>query len=264
VKPLKILVVDDSRSSRMMVKTCINESAIPVASIEEADSGETAVAKFKAGSFDLILMDIHMPKVDGYQAAQMIRVAESKAHRPRTPMIALTAMNQQQAVEKTRAAGFTKCLGKPIKRAEFVEAIQATTSCGPITAAAPAAPPPKPSGGLFRKLLGGSNDAYAGLEHASLRDQRSLFIAEKRRDVEEALAALDQSDFATVVLLAHRLKGEGANFGFGKVSEYGGGLAAAAEAKDEKGARAAAHKLAQYLASQSAPENSPLGEVVNG
>ena len=250
MKPLKILVVDDSRSSRMMIKSCIRDSGIPVEEIEEADNGEVALTKAQASSFDLILMDIHMPKMDGYQATERIRIWHQRNHKPRVPIIALTAMDQKQAVEKTRAAGFTMYLGKPLKQAAFAQAIHLATSCGPVDEIQQPVETPKESGGLFRRLLGAGN-APADLEQASLRDQRSTFIAEKRREVSEAIKALDQGDISTVNLLAYRLKGEGANFGFSKVSEFGTELANAVATIDLGGARRVVQLLGQYLEKQA-------------
>jgi len=250
MKPLKILVVDDSRSSRMMIKSCIRDSGVPVEEVQEAEDGEVALAKAQATSFDLILMDIHMPKMDGYQATSRIRIWHQRNHKPRVPIIALTAMDQKQAVEKTKAAGFTMYLGKPLKQAAFAEAIRMVTSCGPLDEIPMTVEAPKESSGLFRRLLGSGNGA-ADLEQASLRDQRSAFIAEKRREVTEAIKALDQGDISMVNLLAYRLKGEGANFGFSKVSEFGGELANAVATIDLRGARKVVQLLGQYLEEQA-------------
>jgi len=69
--------------------------------------------------------------------------------------------------------------------------------------------------------------------------------------VSEAIKALDQGDISTVNLLAYRLKGEGANFGFSKVSEFGGELANAVATIDLGGARRVVQLLGQYLEKQA-------------
>jgi HPt (histidine-containing phosphotransfer) domain-containing protein len=71
-----------------------------------------------------------------------------------------------------------------------------------------------------------------------LRDLRPAFLAEKQTEVGEAISALDGGRLETVRLLAHRLKGEGANFGFREVTELGAALVVAVEGWDTKTVRA--------------------------
>jgi len=99
---IKVLIIDDSRSSRMMVKNCLKGVAGFEFEIEEGDSGNVAYEKCKFGLHDLILMDIHMPVMDGYQATKLIRAWERTKSRPETPIIAVTAMDPTQAATKTK------------------------------------------------------------------------------------------------------------------------------------------------------------------
>ena len=246
---IKILIVDDSRSSRMMVKNCLKGIANFEFEIDEADAGDVAFEKCKPGLHDLVLMDIHMPGTDGYEATKLIRAWERTKGRPEMPIIAVTAMDPAQAATKTKAAGCTTFVSKPLKPAVLGDAIRKVTGGGsaPGAAAAPA-PAPKEAGGRFSKLFGGgAKKEEESVEQEGLRGMRSIFLAEKQREITVALAAVDAGDIDTVTQLAYRLKGEGANYGFTKISEFGGTLAQAIQARDFKTARNVIQKLIAYL-----------------
>jgi len=246
---MKILIVDDSRASRLMVKTCLKELACETV---EADGAEAAVNLFKEGGIDLVLMDIHMPKIDGYEACRRIRALELADKAAPIPIIALTAMDANQAGPKAKSAGATLCQTKPVKQAALLEAIRAITPAGMLAeAAAPVAPveSPKESSrwGLGR-ILNRSKPAEAdGVAQPELRYVRPEFLIEKHEEVERAMRAVDAAHFETALLLAHRLKGEGANFGFKEISDLGAMLATAAQNKDFRTARAALEKLRAFL-----------------
>ncbi len=246
----KILIVDDSRSSRMMVKNCLKGVTGFEFEIDEADSGDIAFEKCKPGLHDLVLMDIHMPGTDGYQATRLIRAWERTKGRPSMPIIAVTAMDPAQAATKTKDAGCTTFVSKPLKPAVLSEAIRKVTGAPPASEAAAApAPPPKESGGMFSKLWSGSpKKEEENVAQEGLKAMRSIFLAEKQREVGLALAAIDSGDSSLVTQLAYRLKGEGANYGFLKISEFGGTLAQAIESKDYKTSRSVIQKLMAYLA----------------
>lgn len=246
---VKILIIDDSRSSRMMVKNCLKGVTGFEFEIEEGDSGSIAFEKSKPGLHDLVLMDIHMPGMDGYEATKLIRAWERSKGRPEMPIIAVTAMDPGQAATKTKDAGCTTFVSKPLKPAVLGEAIRKVMG---VTVAPEAAPvpttAPKEGGGMFSKLWGGgAKKEVENVEQEGLKGMRSIFLAEKQREIGVALAAIDAGDTDTVTQLAYRLKGEGANYGFLKISEFGGTLAQAIEGRDFKTARTVTQKLMAYL-----------------
>ena len=75
------------------------------------------------GAYDLILIDIQMPLMDGYTAVAKIREWEARTRRARTPIIALTASALDDAVRHTRAVGFDLHVSKPVKRETLLNAI---------------------------------------------------------------------------------------------------------------------------------------------
>ena len=246
---IKILIIDDSRSSRMMVKNCLKGVAGFEFEIDEGDSGNAAYEKCKPGLHDLVLMDIHRPGMDGYEATKLIRAWERSKGRTSMPIVAVTAMDPAQAATKTKDAGCTTFVSKPLKPAVLAEAINKVMGRAPATVAADApAPTPKETGGMFSKLWGGgAKKEEENVEQEGLKGMRSIFLAEKQREIGVALAAIDAGDVDTVTQLAYRLKGEGANYGFSKISEFGGTLAQSIEKKDFKTARNVTQKLMAYL-----------------
>ncbi len=76
-----------------------------------------------AGKFDVVLMDIQMPIVDGYEATTAIRSWERENNRRRTPIVALTASALEEAVHRSKAAGCDAHVTKPVKRSTLLEAI---------------------------------------------------------------------------------------------------------------------------------------------
>jgi CheY-like chemotaxis protein len=105
-KPL-ILIADDRASSRELLRTVLERSGYAV--IEAAD-GEAALEEAQNGQPDLILLDMQMPKLDGYGVLARLRAEE----RFRTlPVLALTASAMSGDREKIMAAGFTDYLSKP-------------------------------------------------------------------------------------------------------------------------------------------------------
>jgi CheY-like chemotaxis protein len=88
-----------------------------------AADGAGAYACFERGTFDLVLMDIQMPEVDGLQATGMIRREEHRRGTGRTPILALTAHAARQQHEQCMAAGMDGVITKPVNRGALVRAI---------------------------------------------------------------------------------------------------------------------------------------------
>lgn len=88
------------------------------------DNGAQAVLAWERSDWDVILMDIQMPEMDGVTAARMIRAREAETGRPRIPIIAITANISQRDVEAYRDAGMDDLVAKPIEFPRLVEAME--------------------------------------------------------------------------------------------------------------------------------------------
>ncbi len=120
-RPLKILFADDSADNRTLIRAFLKKTPYQ---LDEVENGRQAIERFiAAGDYDLVLMDIQMPEVDGYTATRAIRDWEREHSRARTPIIALTASVFNEAVRLTRAAGCDAHVGKPISKANLLRAI---------------------------------------------------------------------------------------------------------------------------------------------
>ena len=120
-RALRILLAEDSQDNRLLVQSYLKHTPHH---LDLADNGAIAVAKFSARRFDLVLMDMQMPVVDGYAATRKIRQWEKETGRPPTPIIALSAFALQEEIQKSLDAGCTAHLTKPIKKAILLNAIQ--------------------------------------------------------------------------------------------------------------------------------------------
>jgi len=117
---LKILLVEDSEDNRLLVQLYLNKTPHQ---LETADNGETAVRMFKAGDYNLLLMDMQMPVMDGYTATQKIREWEKRHNRPQTHIIALTSHALKGDMEKCLAAGCSDYMSKPIIKSKLLETL---------------------------------------------------------------------------------------------------------------------------------------------
>jgi len=121
-KLLRILVVDDEPDNRLLIKSYFKKLPFE---LYMAEDGHIALKVFKEQVFDLVLMDLQMPDLDGYATTASIRAWEAEQQKPRTPIIALSAFTSPE--EQTRAfdAGCDMCLSKPIKKQVLLETIYA-------------------------------------------------------------------------------------------------------------------------------------------
>lgn len=116
-KKLAILIIEDNSVNRFLAKTIIQKQ-IPNAIISEAVNGKEGVHLTNENKFDLILMDIQMPIMNGYEATKEIRSKEKDSH---TPIIAVTAGNVKGEKEKCLNVGMDGFLVKPIIERQLIE-----------------------------------------------------------------------------------------------------------------------------------------------
>jgi PAS domain S-box-containing protein len=127
--PLSILLAEDMSDNQLLIQAYLKRTPYR---LDIAENGEIACAKFKGGRYDLVLMDMQMPVMDGYDATRAIRQWEQEQGRPPTPIIALTAHALKGDEQKSLDAGCTAHLTKPIKKPTLLAAILEYTR-SPVT-----------------------------------------------------------------------------------------------------------------------------------
>ena len=123
--PIYVLVVDDNNVNRLVVSTTLLRS-FPKAVIEQAENGTEALRKMRSTRYELVLIDLVMPDIDGADV-----VSEIRRHSPEpfcsVPAIALTANVAQDAIERCKAAGVNEVMAKPFDRNTLIRAVRAYT-----------------------------------------------------------------------------------------------------------------------------------------
>ncbi|MBI2469297.1 MAG: response regulator, partial [Candidatus Rokubacteria bacterium] len=222
-RPLRILLVEDSADNRVLVLSYLKGARCQV---EVAENGQIAAEKFISGHYDLVLMDVEMPVMDGYAATRAIRQWERTQGREPAPIVALTAYARLEDAEKSLDAGCTTHLPKPVRRHQLTQTI--TELCG---RRGPAAEPVEAQ----------------SRERIRIRVDRELeavipeFLENRRQDVRSLREALERGDFETIRLLGHRMKGSGAGYGCEAITQIG-------ELLDQAGRNRAAEEVRKGIA----------------
>jgi len=121
----RVLVADDHPTNRRVIELILAQTS---AQIVIAENGAEALEAFRAGPFDLILMDMQMPVMDGLSATQEIRLHEAAMGLARTPIVMLTANAMPEHVAAGRAAGADHHLAKPFNAAELLAIVTTPTA----------------------------------------------------------------------------------------------------------------------------------------
>ena len=121
VPSLNILFVEDARENRIVVKAYLKKTPHRIG---VAENGKIGLEKFISGDYDLVLMDMRMPVMDGYTATGEIRKWEGENRKDATPIVALTANALMEDRQKCLDAGCTDYLSKPLKKADLLRKIR--------------------------------------------------------------------------------------------------------------------------------------------
>jgi signal transduction histidine kinase/ActR/RegA family two-component response regulator len=123
-RPLRVLLADDNPTNRKVVELILQAVGAEVVSVE---NGAEAVVAAQAPGFDLVLMDLQMPVMDGLTAIREIRGAEAGGGGPRRPIIVLSANSSADDIAASRIAGADGHLGKPIRPDVLLAALAQAT-----------------------------------------------------------------------------------------------------------------------------------------
>ncbi|MDB5495225.1 MAG: hypothetical protein JWP86_2562 [Phenylobacterium sp.] len=122
---LRVLAADDNPTNRKVIELMLAAAGVQVVSVND---GAAAVEAWRAATFDVILMDLRMPVMDGIAAIRAIRDEERRTARPATPILVLSANTSPQDRRASAAAGADGHIGKPIKAEELIAALEAAVN----------------------------------------------------------------------------------------------------------------------------------------
>ncbi|KWT83454.1 response regulator [Candidatus Magnetominusculus xianensis] len=239
LSPLKILLVEDYAQNRTLILTYLKRTPYI---IDTAEDGADAVEKFMAGSYDIVLMDIQMPVMDGLQATQEIRKYETISGLEPVPIVALTAYALDDDIRKSNAAGCTAHLTKPIKKLTLMETIIKLTN--KRCTADPAQQTAKLE--LYPENTETTNNCIVHID-PDLKDIIQDFMKEVYNDISAINCALSAGDIMGVQKIGHNLKGAGGGYGFEVITRIGAAIEQAAKDNEPKIITGLLDELSGYI-----------------
>jgi len=262
---LKILLTEDNAVNQALATRLLEKMGNQVV---VAGNGLEALAAIEKQSFDLVLMDVQMPEMDGFEATAALRKREMAQGR-HTPVIAMTAYAMKGDRERCIEAGMDAYVSKPINRHELMEAIHAVLSrrgqgqrndeqvSEPVvdnsasTAKVASVPPSRRPDGRGVEKTEPFNYS-AALAHVDgdedlLAEVAALFLQEYPKQLAAVREAIAQKDSRALRRATHSLKGEAANFAAQPVCQAVIELEASAEHEDFDAAQAACSRLQAAL-----------------
>jgi CheY-like chemotaxis protein len=194
---IRILLAEDTEDNRLLIEHYLRDQPVK---LRIALNGQEALDTVQQGEpFDLILMDIDMPVMDGYTATKRIRAWQQSQNTP-TPIIALSADAMREAVRASLDAGCVAHVPKPVDRETLLKTIRRYARVPGVSSAAPARTVP-----ISEQVM-------------ALVPQ---YLASKETQIQEARAALVSRDFGPIRRFGHNLKGTGRGYGFPPIEEMG-------------------------------------------
>ena len=191
----RVLLAEDGRDNQRLITAYLQQAGL---SVSIANNGREAVEAALGQDFDLVLMDVQMPIMDGVAATRMLRAAGY-----RQPIIALTANVMKEDTERYRQAGCDHVLGKPLDREQFYEVIARHLAAA------------------------GASGVKDDIEfEREMADMKADFQAGLPAQANAIRTALHAQDWGVLAALTHTLKGTAGSFGYGRLTEIAGAVEA--------------------------------------
>lgn len=237
LRPLHLLLVEDYVHNRIVIQSYLKKTPYK---IDIAENGEIGVEKFKSGKYDIVLMDMHMPVMDGYTATKEMRKLEREKGMRATPIIALTAHALKEDTEKSLDAGCNDHLTKPIKKQKLLKTIQKYTAVKVQAENAQEC-------GVFADTIHGlKTKSFVYVNH-EFKECIPEFLEDTRNDIKLMTKALNTHDYESIEALAHRLRGAAGGYGFHVITDIGEALETNARDKNQENMQKWLDKLSNYL-----------------
>ncbi len=212
IRPVRVLLAEDNRSNRLIVDLFLKDTPFVLQTVE---NGLAAVEGHQAAPFDILLMDMQMPVMDGLEVVSAIRRWEAQTGRTRAPIVALTAHSIKEDLDECLRMGCDEFLVKPIHKDTLMAVLRKYAPepdhslafpkpTGPEPAPEPAPPDlPQVRVALF------------------LKDLMPSFFEDSWSDLETMRQALKTRDMETLRRLGHNAKGAARGYGFMELGEMG-------------------------------------------
>jgi PAS domain S-box-containing protein len=233
---LRILLVDDSPDNRFLVRAFLK---LEECHIEEAVNGHEAIQKYENSDWDVILMDMQMPEVDGYEATSRIREIESVKGMVHVPIVALTAHSMDSEVKKCLDAGCDVYLSKPIDKVSLIRTISEVSH--------PASERVMNGTSEADKLHPEKEKAIRVKVDPELMDLIPGYLNHRREDIVKIRELLNKGDFRSVERCGHSMKGTGGSYGFDGITQIGALIEEAGKARNTDAVNEGVEQLSSYL-----------------
>jgi two-component system sensor histidine kinase/response regulator len=222
-RPLKVLLAEDNKVNQTLAVALLSKRGHDVT---VAATGQEALDLLEEGGFDLVLMDVQMPELDGIEATRIIRAEEPPTRH--LPIIAMTAHAMAGDRERCLEAGMDDYVSKPIDATELFDAIVRVLSGGATAAAAPP---------VFDRVVALH---HVGGDPAILQSLVAMFVEQGPTRLTLLESALRGGDARALEKEAHALKGTAATLGMARLRD-------AAYAVERAGANGSMEQAASHL-----------------
>jgi PAS domain S-box-containing protein len=225
-----ILVAEDSIDNQELIGIMLSKAG---AKVVFAENGRIAVDKAQSDFFDVILMDLNMPEMDGYEATRLLR---SRGYD--RPILALTANVMSDDKERCLAAGCNDHLGKPINYMQMIRTV--AWHAGKVI------PESADIVQVIKENHAGNDNEIISqyVDDPDIMPILGGYVERLGDQVDEMRSALSNARFEDLHRLAHRMKGSGGNYGYTMLTDAAKLLEDAAQAQDLQSAGEALHKVA--------------------
>ena len=240
LQPARILLVDDNEDNRNLL--CLYLRNTPY-SLVTATNGAEAVTLFKQSSFDLVIMDIEMPVLDGYEATKQLRQWEEERNLETTPIIALTAHAFVRYRKKCIEAGCSDYLTKPVRKDTLIQTIATHLNPERDTSNRNETPADRKKRHKETDL----DEIPKVTLDPKVKKLIPRFLENKRNDAKRLLQSIAAEDMKELSRQAHAIKGTSWMYGFKKLGDTCLDLERAAKSNDMVLAQRVALQVNDYL-----------------
>ncbi|MBF0287167.1 MAG: response regulator [SAR324 cluster bacterium] len=228
-KNLRVLLVEDSEDNQLVFRYHLQSFG---ATVDIAKNGKDAVEQFTKNTYDLVLMDLQMPIMDGYDATRMIRKWEKDHQFPAVPVIALTASSSEEELQKALDAGCMEHLTKPIQKEDLQKIIFQIGEEKEQVQSPPTSVSAK------------SSDQYTVMLDPDLEELIPKILEIKRKQAQEIQEAFNDNNFQKLQKLGHKMKG---SHGIDTINNLAQSIESAAKKQDLPTIKVLIHQIYDYL-----------------